>query len=100
MNRNWKIRLAAVGLLLELPIDSHGDIHLCCVDWMCTCSIGNVTSNSLSDIINGMAYQKAIKAVCRPFLNSGNCPDICKKCVSCCPFNRVDHIRGVFQGSC
>lgn len=86
--------------LLELPIDSHGDIHLCCVDWMCTCSIGNVTSNSLSDIINGMAYQKVIKAVCRPFLNSGNCPDICKKCVSCCPFNRVDHIRGVFQGSC
>lgn len=65
--------------LFEIPIDYHGNIHLCCMDWKNEYQIGNIFIDSFTNIIKGKKYQNLLKE-CQGRRFSENCPVICKKC--------------------
>lgn len=65
--------------LFELPIDYHGNIHLCCMDWNNDYEIGNIFIEGFESIVMGEKYQKLISS-CKSRLNITYCPNICKTC--------------------
>ncbi|RGG63193.1 hypothetical protein DWW96_11410 [Eubacterium sp. AF17-7] len=66
-------------VLVEIPIDYYGNVHLCCEDWNNEYVIGNIIKDSLRDIVKSKAYKLS-----RNMIENGQlkeeCPDICKKC--------------------
>lgn len=65
---------------IEIPIDYFGNIHLCCRDWNNTVEIGNIISNTLSEILGSRRYKSLKNSIHRPLLDANNCPSICKSC--------------------
>lgn len=65
--------------LYEIPIDYHGNIHLCCMDWKNEYQIGNIFIDGFSNIVKRKKY-KNLLSICRKRLRDDKCPEICKNC--------------------
>lgn len=66
-------------VLVEIPIDYYGNVHLCCEDWNNEYEIGNVINNSLKNIVHSDEYNLTRNMAENGILKE-NCPTICKKC--------------------
>lgn len=64
---------------LELPIDYHGNIHLCCIDWNNTYTIGNIFYKPFKQIIMSERYQNILNSASEHLLGK-NSPNLCSKC--------------------
>lgn len=71
--------LACKRPLFEIPVDYHGNIHLCCMDWNNQFKIGNIFDTPLDEIVCSDEYQKLMTQSSKRLIDE-SCPDICKKC--------------------
>ena len=71
--------LACKRPLFEIPVDYHGNIHLCCMDWNNQFKIGNIFDTPLDDIVCSNEYQKLMQQSRKRLLEDSS-PEICKKC--------------------
>ncbi len=65
--------------LFDLPIDYHGNVHLCCMDWKNDYEIGNIFIDGFENIILSEQYQNLISQA-KKRNNSEDFPNICKTC--------------------
>lgn len=79
-NKNKPNRLSCKRPLFEMPIDYYGNIHLCCMDWNNSYSIGNIIDHELSEILHGERYKNLISMCKRRLIDDNVCPPICKTC--------------------
>lgn len=94
--RDYHNEIGCKRPLFELPIDFHGNVHLCCFDWNTTFEIGNITQNTLTEIVNSDVYQKLLKDTKHKLLNVDDCPEICKRCNV--PWLRYTHYYDIYTG--
>lgn len=71
--------LACKRPLFEIPIDYHGNIHLCCMDWNNQFRVGNIFDTPIDGIVQSEQYQLLMKQSNKRLLEEG-CPEICRKC--------------------
>ena len=67
-------------VLVEIPIDYYGNVHLCCEDWNNEYEIGNVIHNSLKDIVYSEVYNHT-RTMSKNGVLKDDCPAICKRCL-------------------
>lgn len=72
--------LACKRPLFEIPIDFHGNIHLCCMDWNNQYQIGNIFEKTLDEIVKSDIYQNLIKISKKRLLDKDKCPAVCRGC--------------------
>lgn len=65
--------------LFEVPIDYHGNIRLCCMDWKNEYHIGNIFIDGFSNIMQSDSYANLL-SMCRKRMWNDKCPEICKNC--------------------
>lgn len=63
----------------ELPIDYRGIVYVCSYDWDKRYVLGDLTRQSLADILQSEAYQNLLQANTTRLLN-GKVPDLCTTC--------------------
>lgn len=73
-------RLSCKRPLFEIPIDYYGNIHLCCMDWDNSYTIGNILKKDFTDIVNSEEYQNLISMCRKRLIDQKTCPPICKTC--------------------
>lgn len=61
---------------VEFVVSNYGDVHLCCQDWKNEVKIGNVNTDSLSDISD--RRKEIIKSICLGM--NDNSPEQCRVC--------------------
>ena len=79
-NKTKKNEFACKRPLFEIPIDYHGNIHLCCMDWNNQHRIGNIFDEPLDQIVCSPDYQALMELCTKRTLDHGTCPEICKTC--------------------
>jgi hypothetical protein len=79
----------------ELPIDCYGNVHLCCHDWNNTYKIGNVITQSLSQIIQSEEFRNIERSVNAKLLDLALCPAICKQCDA--PYVLIPELENKFS---
>ena len=78
-NSTKKNTFACKRPLFEIPIDYHGNIHLCCMDWNNEYRIGNIFDATLDEIVCGNDYQKLVENSQKRIIGDTS-PSICARC--------------------